>query len=148
MCVVIDTNKAADFCKQERPYLKVLMKWILKGGRIVSGGRLQGELFKITEMRALVSEWSKRGNLVQLSTDVVANKEKEISPLCKSDDPHVLAIAIISNAHIVVTEDKLLIEDLRDLKIVKRRRRIYKENGASPSRIDRHLSLLNASDCP
>ena len=57
MCVVIDTNKAADFCKQERPYLKALMGWVNSGGRIASGGRLEYELFKVQAMKGLLLEW-------------------------------------------------------------------------------------------
>jgi len=148
MCVVIDANKAGDLCNQDRPYLMALMQWINRGGRIVSGGKLQEELFRITKMRELVTEWAKRGTLIQLPKDAVKAKEDEIKGVCKSDDPHVIAIAIISNARIVVTEDKKLIQDLQDLSIVGRRRRIYKENGASPNRIDRHMALLRGSDCP
>jgi hypothetical protein len=148
MCLIIDANKAADFCKQERPYLKPLWSWVNGGGRIVSGGRLEKELFKIQAMKGVLLEWSRNGTLIRISSEKILEKENFVKSACISDDPHVVALAIISKANIVVTEDKKLIEDLRNCKLVGKRRRIYKENSASPSRIDRHATLLRSSDCP
>ena len=148
MCVVIDANKAADFCRQERPYLKTLMSWINSGGRIVSGGKLEAELFKVGAMRSLLTEWSRRGTLIKISTERVQATEQRVRPMCTSDDPHVVALAIESRASVIVTEDKLLIGDLRNLTLVGQRRRIFKENSASPAKV-RHLqTLLRNSDCP
>lgn len=148
MCVVIDTNKAGDFCKQERPYLKMLLKWVNSGGRIASGGRLEAELYKVQAMRGLLNEWFRKGTLVRIPSEAVAKHEALVRGLCVSDDPHVVALAIAAKAHIIVTQDGDLIKDLRNLAIVGSKRKIYKENAASPNRIDRHWALLQRSDCP
>ncbi len=147
MCVVIDANKAADFCKQDHPYLKTLLRWVNSGGRIASGGHLEKELFKVQAMKGLLTEWSRAGKLVRISATKVAAREAVVKQHCVSDDPHVVALAIEAKAHIVVTEDKKLIVDLRNTRIVGQRRRIYKENSASPMRVDRHIALLRSSDC-
>lgn len=148
MCIIIDANKAADFCKQEKPYLNVLLRWIATGGRVASGGHLERELFKVHSMKALLLEWSRSGKLIRVPQERVAAREALVRSQCRSDDPHVVALAIETSASIVVTEDKNLIIDLRDRSLVGRRRRIYKENSASPSRVDRHTALLQRSDCP
>jgi hypothetical protein len=147
MCVVIDANKAADFCNQHHPYLKTLLRWVNSGGRIASGGHLERELFKVQAMKGILTEWSRSGKLVRISADKVSAREAVVKQHCVSDDPHVIALAIEAKAHIVVTEDKKLIVDLRNKQIVGHRRRIYKENSASPMRIDRHIALLRSSDC-
>lgn len=148
MCIIIDANKAADFCKQEKPYLNVLLRWIGAGGRVASGGDLERELFKVESMKSLLLEWSRSGRLVRIPSDRIAVREKSVRQHCKSNDSHVIALAIESKANIVVTEDKNLICDLRDRTLVGNRRRIYKENSASPGRVDRHKLILQQSDCP
>jgi hypothetical protein len=148
MCVVIDTNKAADFCKQERPYLKALLNWINSGGRVASGGRLEVELFKVQAMKGLLLEWSRSGKLIKISSDKITNREAVVRDDCTSDDPHVVALAIESRASIVVTSDVNLIKDLKNVALMGSRRRIYKENGANPEVIKSHRALLRRSDCP
>ena len=148
MCVVIDANKAADFCKQEHPYLKMLLQWVNAGGRIASGGRLEVELYKVQAMKGLLIEWSRAGKLIKISAEKIAQREALVRECCVSDDPHVVALAIESKAHIIVTEDKNLIKDLKNIRLVGSRRKIYKENSKSPDRIDRHRALLQRSDCP
>jgi hypothetical protein len=148
MCVVVDANKAADFCKQERPYLTALLKWVNSGGRIASGGRLEIELYKVQAMKGLLVEWSRSGKLIRVSLEKIAGREALVRDQCVSNDPHVVALAIESRARIIVTEDSDLIRDLKNTQLMGARRRIYKENAANPNRIDRHRALLQRSDCP
>jgi hypothetical protein len=148
MCVVIDANKAADFCKQERPCLTTLLKWVNSGGRIASGGRLEIELYKVQAMKGLLVEWARSGRLIKVSPDRITKREALVRGQCSSDDPHVLALVIESKAQIVVTEDGNLIRDLKNTQLMGARCRIYKENSANPDRIDRHWALLQRSDCP
>jgi hypothetical protein len=148
MCVVIDTNKAADFCRQERPYLKTLLNWVNSGGRIASGGRLEAELFRVQAMKGLLLEWSRSGKLIRISPDRITNREVLVRDYCASDDPHVVALAIESRASIVVTGDMNLIKDLKNTGLMGSRRKIYKEDSANPESIKRHQALLRRSDCP
>lgn len=148
MCLVIDANQAGDLCKQEKPHLKCLLGWINAGGRVISGGELERELFRVSGMRTLALEWSRRGNLIRLSAEQVGQIKDRLQGSCRSNDPHILAVVIAGRADVVVTADKPLIKDLKDTSLVGRRRRIYKENTASPNRIDRHVRLLRGLDCP
>lgn len=147
MCLIIDANKAADLAHLRRPYLVPLLKWINQGGRIASGGRLERELLKIADMRSLLAEWSRRGSLVKIAADELTSETERLRANCRSNDPHVLALANLSGADVVVTEDRDLIDDLRDAALVGRRRRIYKENSAAPDRIDRHKQMLMRVRC-
>jgi hypothetical protein len=148
MCVVIDANKAADFCKQDRPYLKMLLQWVNSGGRIASGGRLEVELFKVQAMKLLLVEWSRSGKLIRVSPHKIIEREALVRDRCVSDDPHVVALAIESKASIVVTGDGNLIKDLKNLELMGSKRKIYKENAAKPNVLKNHRALLQRSDCP
>ncbi len=73
MCIIIDANKAADFCRQEKPYLRMLLKWVNSGGRIASGGHLEAELVKVQAMNGLLLEWSRSGKLIKISPNRITN---------------------------------------------------------------------------
>ena len=148
MCVVIDANKAADFCKQERPYLVALLKWVNSGGRIASGGRLEIELYKVQKMKGLLVEWMRSGKLIRVSSERITEREASVRNQCVSNDPHVVALAIESRANIIVTEDGNLIKDLKNTQLMGAKRKIYKEDSANPDHIHRHRALLQRSDCP
>lgn len=148
MCLVIDANQAGVFCKQQRPYVQSLLGWINSGGRVVSGGQLERELFKIREMRVLALEWSRRGNLIRLPTEDLQRETDRVRDKCRSNDPHVVAVAIVGRADVVVTEDNLLIQDLKDPSIVGSKRRIFKEDATNPNRLNTQIRLLRTMDCP
>lgn len=148
MCVIIDANRAGDIVQGAKPYILVLLKWIRGGGKIATGGHLEAELFKNGKMRDLLLQLSRSGQLRRYPSDRLAQIQATVSLKCKSDDPHVVALAIYSKAEIVVTEDADLILDLRDRSLVFSRRRIFKENAASPARVGHLTTLLARSDCP
>lgn len=145
MCIIIDANRCGDICSNEKDYVKPLLKWVMKGGKLVSGGKLEDELFKNLKMRSLLLEWDRSGRIRKFKRE---DMSVEIEGKCKSDDPHVLALANLSSASIIVTEDEDLISDLKNREIVGFRRKIYKENAASPGHVDHLSKLLSRSGCP
>ena len=158
MCIIIDANKAGDFCQMKNPYMKKLVEWVGKGGKIAHGGPLVKELYKLNEIRNLVITWERQGSLIKIDNEKIKTREKEIKEKFKhnnmklrSNDAHVIALAIESRARIVVTEDKKLIKDLKNRKLVGDKIKIYKEP-RNPKRIkphkDMHKRMLEKSDCP
>ncbi|MFM5954872.1 MAG: hypothetical protein ACKOPE_11315 [Novosphingobium sp.] len=148
MCLIIDANRVADFCDREKPYMQLLWTWISRGGKIVSGGHLETELFRHGSMRDLVTQLSRSGQLKRYSRAEIEPIQAHVSPGCRSDDPHVVALAIRSGADLVVTEDTALISDLKNAQLVGTRRKIYKEDNYNPRNIRNHGKLLRALDCP
>ena len=151
MCIIIDTNQAGNFCKAEAPYMAMLMKWVNKGGRIVCGKPLKKELFEVKRMRGLIKEWERRGQLVEFDDGRIKTCEKKIKDGCKSNDAHIVALAIESKANVIVTEDQDLIKDLKNHKLVGNEIKIYKKpENARPARPhkDMHKRMLEKSDCP
>lgn len=148
MCIIIDANRVGDILQGEKLYVHVLLKWIRSGGKIATGGHLETELFKSSRMRDLLLQLSRSGQIRRYSVDVLSATQAQVTPMCRSDDPHVVALAIHSRAEVVVTEDAALIADLRDRSLVISRRRIFKENTASPARTTHLRKLLAQTDCP
>lgn len=74
MCLIIDANRGSDFANLREPYLSPLLAWIRKGGKIVSGGKLEKELSRIGVMREMMLEWGRRGNLVRFSSSSIEHE--------------------------------------------------------------------------
>ena len=147
MCIIIDANQSHQFTRGRlRPCFAEIVKWVSRNGKIVTGGRLERELLN-TKMRALLVEWERVNKIVKIDGRTVDAAEREIDPLCESDDPHVLALVNLSGSTLVVTEDGALIDDLADRSLVEQRVRVYKEDENSADRIDRHRRMLQRTRC-
>ncbi len=150
MCAILDANVAHEVFgpKQLEPGAKFL-EWILKGQRrLVIGGKVLQELAKNTNF----VEWSQQARLAGYWRTVdgrcVNKRASEIQQegLLKSDDPHVLALAQLSGARLLYSNDKKLHKDFKDT------RHISDPSGKVYSTLkDRHFSnshkgLLRSDD--
>jgi hypothetical protein len=148
MCLVIDANQAHAFGDlTNRPYISEIVKWIGQGGRIAAGGKLRDELFKIAAFRQLLTEWNRAGRIVNFDDALLAAEGERISDQCISDDPHVIALARLSGAKVVMTEDRALIADLKNNEVIGSRRKIYKQDSKGRQVTRAHKSLLAGSGC-
>lgn len=132
MCLIIDANcLSAVFASPTPPDFQPLHKWIKKGkGSLVTGGKNKIELFRCEKARLAISEWNRSGKAFYLDDRDIAIKEIELrkANIMRSDDSHVLALAIISGARwLCSTGDDALCDDFKDRRLVPRPRgRIYK----------------------
>ena len=115
MCAIIDANVVGEVFGRERPEAgERFFRWLNDGnGRLVTGGRLSRELGQSQQYL----EWSVQARLAGvLRTEddgSVRGREKAIrnEGLCESDDPHILALALISGARLLYTNDQALQRD-------------------------------------
>lgn len=147
MCIIIDANQAGELATGEKPYVKLVLKWIKDGGAIVSGGDLERELFKHSNMRDLMGQLSRSGQLRRIGKQKIEQRTAAVEAMCQSNDAHVVALAIEARTRVVVTGDNLLIKDLKNSTIVGTRRRVIKENSANPTRTAHVTHLLNNANC-
>jgi len=131
MCVIIDASVASRVFSENRyPDYVPLWKWIEDGdGVIVYGGRLYEELSKVNRAKRYLKTLSDAGKAHKMSTDDVDQEEKKVSLMRrKSDDPHVLALARLSRARVLCSNDTNLHADFKNLKLLPRPRgRIYQK---------------------
>jgi len=131
MCVIIDTSLASKVFAEHRgsDYFP-LWKWIEdKDGVIVYGGHLQTELYKISRAKRYLKTLSAAGKAHRMPKDEVDREEKKICEMSrKSDDPHVLALARLSGARVLCSNDRDLHDDFKNLSLVPSPRgRIYQK---------------------
>ena len=149
MCAILDANVAGEVFGKERPTAGLkFFEWIDQGpGRLVLGGHLRDELVK-TNAR----EWVRQALLadrirnvsdtkVRARTDALRNSEK-----CMSHDPHVIALAQISRARLLYTNDGKLHHDFNNKQLIDNPRgKVYSSRQHKDFRKN-HRSLLQRRD--
>lgn len=139
MCVIIDASVAGvAFAIPYHVDFKPLWHWIeCQDGRIVLGGRLSSELNRLPNVRRLLAEFTRAGLAVYVTKQKVDEEEKEVHKLglCRSNDPHVIALARVSGARVLCTNDGDLEVDFKNRQLVSAPRGSIYKNAS-------HKSLL------
>lgn len=128
MCVIVDANRAAAFGDTTDEHFRPVREWLLRGGVLVYGGRLAAELARVSAAQRLVAALLRSGNARLVAAADVGREEHAVAKtgLCKSNDPHVVALVRLSGARTVCTEDKALWADLKNRALVNPVARIYR----------------------
>ena len=118
MCAIVDASVMGEvFGPKPAPAGKAFFEWINSGnGRLVAGGKLLLELnqsgkFSQWASQALLSGRMRRtnDNKIDATTCELASRKTY-----KSNDPHVIALAQVSCARLLFSNDKSLSEDFRN----------------------------------
>jgi hypothetical protein len=134
MCVIIDANLAGKvFATPCDDDFSPIWDWVFdkrKRGSIVYGGHLAEELCRIRHVREggakALSVLKRAGRAHEIRKDNVDREENVVrslstasgKKLCKSNDPHVLALARISGARVLCSADQDLHADFKNLNLV------------------------------
>ncbi len=129
MCAILDANVAHQLMSTDHrnPGSQFLNR--IDEGRmlLVMGGRLSREL-----NRTPIQEWLKQallgGNARAYNDEIVDRRTEEVheSGTCSSDDPHIIALAQISRARLLYTNDRNLQRDFQNKTLIdKPRGKVY-----------------------
>ena len=151
MCVIVDANVGHDvFGKSPSPAASYFLNRI--GGphtRMVIGGLLLRELAKLTGFKRWYARAARYGRV----RPTIRDRDIELclvdvpdEPERRSDDPHILALALVSGSRLLFTNDRRLQEDFRNPRIINYPRgRIYTSLTRN-NVTDVHRSLLARRD--
>ncbi len=149
MCAIIDANAASEVFGSNRPEAGVkFFDWFYAGkGRLFIGGQLLEEL-----NRTPVREWARQGLnsgwLRKVPDNDVNAKTQQIRDegQCRSDDPHVLALAVVSGARLLYSNDADLQQDFKDKNLIDNPRgKVYSTREATSFQ-QSHARLLQRKD--
>jgi len=154
MCAILDANAAGlVFASrgaeaENQSANKRFFDWFDSGpGSLVVGGDLLDELDRVSNFQ----KWRKRavstGRIQILNGDDVNQKAGQVAPLCKSDDPHVIAVALIGNARFLYSNDDDLQKDFRNPKLVNNPRGSVYSTRRSDDFTQNHRRLLTQNLC-
>ncbi len=149
MCAIVDADVADQvFGKGDRPEAgHAFFRWLNTGsGRMVTGGENWRELCRTSAQKWMQGAIA-AGRVQILDGTAIDHKTSELEIECVSNDAHVVALAQISGARLLYSNDGDLHQDFGNKTLIDRPRgRIYstKENDT----FDRRLkTLLNTTRC-
>lgn len=129
MCIIIDANTAHEFVGSQTEAARSVYEWVTQdGGVIASGGRLRRELLG-TQFRNIYQVLLLAGRLYQYYDDVVDAEEQDVCRAGRilSNDPHIIALALVSGCRLLFSHDGNLHVDFSNRKILSPRGYIYQE---------------------
>jgi len=147
VCAIVDANVAPEVFGHYRPAAGAeFFKWINReGGQLVTGGKLLEELER-TSAREWVRQAMIAGRIRTEDDSNVAARATELQDLCISDDPHVIALAQVSGARLLYSNDQDLHRDFRNKRPIDAPRGSVYSTRDDKSFRDRHRSLLRRKD--
>lgn len=138
MCLIVDANVAHLLFGPSRDVeAEPIWRWLHdRDGIIVYGGLLANELGTNHGARRLLVELGRQGKAALVPRTEVEREQAvvELLGLCTSDDPHVVALARVSGARVLFTNDRALMDDFRNRRLVTPKGKIYQRA--------KHASLL------
>lgn len=122
MCIIIDANVASLIFRKFPPgdYAPVI-DWLYDGdGCLVYGGKLADELFKMRDVRSQIKVLNQAGRALSFEREAVDNEEIAVAAtgLCISDDPHVIALARVSGARTLCSDEDNLHADFKNQRLL------------------------------
>ena len=140
MCIIVDANLASAVFSSPTPADFVpVVKWLFGSrGKLVVGGKLEEELSKVGAAGTALVELKRAGRLRQVPiTDTVL---PATGLLLKSNDQHVIMLALAAGSRLLVSLDKPLHADFTNPKLLSPRGKVY-QNAS-------HSALLRPDTCP
>ena len=105
MCAIIDANVAYQVFSEDRPPAgKRFFDWLSSPrGELVVGGKLRAELTRDVRFQRWLTSAIRYGRARSVVDDEVEERAQELhrTRACKSDDEHVLALALVSGARLL-----------------------------------------------
>lgn len=106
MCIIIDANTSPHF-KNNTAEVQFIVNWIISGkGRLETGGLNLTEM-RSCSLRSLLQQFTLAGRVKTHSTENIEQHQKRLDVAkMKSDDPHILALALESGCRLLFSHDK------------------------------------------
>lgn len=141
MCAILDTNAISDFCNLENADMEPVRKWLgwPKGKRIGNLVYSDTEKFEQEYPKSnwAIKELRRAGYIKNYDAKLVETEQDNLGPI-ESDDPHIIALARVSGAKLLISYDTNLHEDFKNSKLVGGR--VYQNRS--------HSHLLTKQTCP
>lgn len=140
MCAIVDTSIVGSLLNSDANPAAIGFRTAVDNGivpLVVGGTKLVCEL-KNTRVREWVRELTNAGRLTRVDNTEVDDLAEQLHKLCKSNDSHIIALAQISGARLLYTNDQDLTDDFGNSNLINNPRgKVYSTrvtNQLNPSR--------------
>ena len=147
MCAILDANVVHKVFGKSRPEAgKAFFDWLVSGnGILVTGGKLHQELTRAHPFM----EWSKQavlsGKIKRFNDREIDDRTEMLKDSCKSDDAHVIALAQISGARFLYSDEGNLHKDFKNKRLIDNPRGAIYSTKNQDSFTSGHRNLLRRS---
>jgi hypothetical protein len=119
VCLIVDANVAGRFLASPG----AIVDWLFgdRGEpRLVAAGKLREELAKLNEVRHRLVTLERAGRLRSADPHLLHAEEDRLrkAKQCVSNDHHVLALAIVTGARTLATDDDALTSDFKNRQVI------------------------------
>jgi len=122
MCAILDANVVGQVFGEDRPAAgRAFFEWLnADRGRLVVGGQLRNELDQSAAFRQWRVQAVLAGRVTLLNDDAIDAKARQLAKekTCRSDDEHVVAVAQLSGARLLYTNDQDLQRDFNSKALI------------------------------
>ena len=138
MCLILDTNLYNLFLQPDNRDMKPVKDWVDTDGKIAWSptGKMRRELDRSPRMKKRFEEYRRDGKLKLYPPGEIEWERKRL-PKLHSNDPDIIALARITGVNLLVSGDKDLHTDFKQLH---GQRKIYQTRN--------HIDLLRNNRCP
>ena len=138
MCVILDTNMYGRFLNQQDVDMEPVRNWMKKHGKIVYSptSKMKEELGKFSKMGNKFREYSRAGKLKLIDKNEVDTTARKLDlDGLRSNDSHIVALAMCGNVKVLISEDIALHRD-------------FKKTGGKVYQYKNQKRLLGKDTCP
>ena len=151
MCAIVDNNVRDQVfgANSQSPAGRFFLEWLSSGrGKLVVGGGLLRELNEYNDFKRWLRTALGR-NIAVTVDDVAVDAETTIiqqNGVCESDDEHVIALARVSGARLLFTNDGDLQDDFKNPGIINNPRGVIYTTLRGVDVTRTHRALLRRTD--
>ena len=152
MCAIVDANVRDEIItlSHQSDAGKFFYEWLMKpnGGTLVAGGKLLKELNNSWAFQQVFSNRLQAGRARRIRDEAVDDITQTLvgGGDTRSDDEHVLALALVSGARLLFTNDRALQQDFGDPRLIHDPRGSVYTTLLSKNVTDTHKDLLQRRD--
>lgn len=148
MCAIVDLNTIGELLKQKHDAAKGFYQWLMDQGTLVVGGKeLRKAIYERHDdkQKQIVIELKSAGKILEINDSTVEEEERSVKLSKKeefaSNDVHIIALARISRARLLYSNDYDLHKDFKNPKLIDNPRgKVYstlRDTGFSKDRRER-----------
>ncbi len=114
--MILDTNMYGKFVNQCDLDMKPVRDWMNKHGKMVYSktAKMEEEINRFPKMRDKLLEYSRANRLRLIDKKEVDVTARELKNL-RSDDSHIVALAMCGNVKVLISADTALHQDFKDI---------------------------------
>ena len=150
MCAILDTSVVHKVFGENRPEAgEAFFNWINSGkGGLVAGGKLLEELDETIAFQTWRAQAIRAGRIRLVKDQDVENKTEFLTrdEQCRSNDQHVIALAQVSGARLLYSDDGNLHADFKNDRLIGHPRGVVYSTKNSDNFTRAHRRLLGRTD--